>query len=216
MDITVRQDPKAEIDAIIRAGHYSGSVVWSSKYHLGVYAGDERIGAMQFGVAMNPKSGSRIVAGSRTEHWLELNRMWFVDGHPRNAITQGLSQAFKLLRQLRPQLAWVQSFADSRCARLGVVYQAASFLYCGSHESEFYYLDGEWFHKSLVGRAPVDRRGWGSGPKAARLRAGLARAEKRTFTQYRYIKIIRPWARKRLCLPVLPYPKPDGAFDDIL
>ncbi len=102
-----------------------------------------------------------------------------------------------------PQVRWIQSFADERCGRWGVVYQAANFLYVGFHHSTFYRLDGEWFHKIL---ATSKRAG---GVRGAYLRANLDRAEKRIFRQFRYVYFIRPGARRHLRLPVRPYPKPE-------
>jgi hypothetical protein len=205
--VRVEAIPKREADAIIRAGHYSGSVVWSSCLHLGVYAGARLIGALQFGPGMNPASGSKVVRDTPKGGWLELNRMWLDDDKPPNTATQAISQALALIRRTRPHVQWVQSFADERCGKRGGVYQAASFLYLGSHTTTFYLLDGEWFHKSLLGRAPVDKRGWGSGPKAARFAAGRDRAVPHVFEQYRYLKPLRRDVVRRLTMPVQPYPK---------
>lgn len=210
-ELVVRPIPKPQADEIIRAGHYSKSVVWSSNVHLGVYRGEDLLGALQFGPAMNPGSGASIVADCRSVEWLELNRMWFSDDKPEHCATRALSGAFRLLRHLRPELTWVQSFADERCGKLGAVYQAANFVYCGSHTTEFLRVDDEWFHPSMLGRAEYDKRGWWSGPKIARLRAAASRATKHSFRQFRYLYFLRPSAKKRLLLPILAYPKPEQA-----
>jgi hypothetical protein len=208
--LMVRVIPKAVADAMIAENHYSRSAVWSSSVHLGVYADGTIIGAMQFGPAMNPASGGKIVSGTEPDQWLELNRMWFCDAKPANTASRAIRYALTLVRRRRPRVAWVQSFADERCGKLGAVYQAAGFLYCGSHVAEFLQADGEWFHKSLVGRAAVDKRGWGSGPKAARLAEKIHEATRHEFRQFRYIRPLTKWARRGLLLPVMPYPKPDG------
>lgn len=209
-EIEVRVIFKEAADEIIKAGHYSRSVVWSSSDHFGVYSTeDERLlGAIQFGPAMNPASGGSIVRGTEPEQWIELNRMWLSDEKPPNTATRAISFSIRLLRRSRPELKWIQSFADSRCGKAGAVYQAASFVYCGSHRSVFYELDGEWFHKSMLDRPEIDKRGWWSGPKIARLREGRSRATRHEFRQYRYIRFLdRRW-RGRLLLRELPYPKP--------
>lgn len=206
--VSVRVIPKAEADAIIRAGHYSGSVVWSSNLHFGVYVDGSRCGAMQFGPAMNPASGERIVDGSTTDTWLELNRLWLHDAKPPNTSSRAISLALKVIRHRKPSVEWVQSFADERCGKFGGVYQACSFLYCGEHTATFYELDGEWFHKSMLSRPSMDKRGWRSGPKVAYFKQHQDRAVAHTFRQFRYVKFLRSSARKRLLLPVLPYPKP--------
>ena len=201
--------PKVQADAIIAANHYSRSAVWSSSVHLGVYADEQIIGALQFGPAMNPASGANIVRGTEPDQWLELNRMWLADTRPDNTASRAIRYALTLIRRRRPRLSWVQSFADERCGKLGAVYQAAGFVYCGSHVSEFLQADGEWFHKSLIGRAAVDKRGWGSGPKAARLAAKIDQVTRHEFRQYRYIRPLVKWAWDGLLLPIMPFPKPD-------
>lgn len=207
-DIEVRIIPKKQCDQIIKAGHYSGTVVWSSNLHLGVYHDDELMGAMQFGPAMNPRSGHNIVEGSVPTSWLELNRLWLAEHKPDNAASQAIACAIQIIKTTRPQIEWVQSFADERCGRLGGVYQACSFDYVGYHESEFFRIDDTWIHKSMLTRAQVDKRGWRQGPRVAWAQANKDRAVPHTFKQYRYIKFLRPGARKRLLLDVLPYPKP--------
>lgn len=207
-DVRAELIAKDDADEIIRSGHYSHSVVWSSNLHFGIYVCDVLVGAMQFGPAMNPASGARVVAGSSTETWLELNRLWLVDEKPDNTTSRAISCALRVIRHRKPMVEWVQSFADERCGKWGAVYQACSFLYCGEHTATFYELDGEWFHKSMLSRPSVDKRGWRSGPKVAWFKQNQDRAIPRTFRQFRYIKFLNTRAQRRLLLPVLPYPKP--------
>ena len=46
-------------------------------------------------------------------------------------------------------IKWIQSFADERWGGFGIVYQACSFTYDGEHLSEFYELDGKYYHKRI-------------------------------------------------------------------
>lgn len=200
---------KERADSIIKAGHYSKSVAWASKFHFIVTSSGATIGAIQYGPAMNPGSGARIVSGTLPDQWVELNRMWLSDEKPSNCASRAVSFSLAILKMTQPRLSWVQSFADSRCGKLGAVYQACSFLYLGAHKTTFYLLDGEWFHQSMVGRSVVDRRGWGCGPKIQRFARNAERAVPHEFTQYRYVKFIRGSARRLLMQP-LPYPKPDA------
>lgn len=206
--LVVREIPKARADHFVSEHHYAGSPVWSSNVHLGVFLGEDLAAALQFGPAMNPASGASVVADTRPDEWIELNRMVSVGETPDWFGSRAIAYAIRYLRRVRPALAWIQTFADERCGKLGALYQACSFLYCGTHTTTFYRLDGEWFHKSLLDRAEFDKRGWWSGPKAARLRAGKDRATAHDFRQFRYIKPLRKWVRRKLSLPVLPYPKP--------
>lgn len=186
--VSVREVGKDAADRIIREGHYSGSVVWSSSEHFGVFVNGRLSGAMQFGPAMNPASGGAVVLGTGPDQWCELNRLWIADAKPPNTTSRAVAFGLKLLRERRPRTAWVQSFADERCGKLGAIYQACSFLYLGCHESTFYELDGEWYHKSMLGRAEYDKRGWWCGPKIAHFNANASRATRHTFRQFRYPK----------------------------
>ena len=82
---------------------------------------------MQFGYAMTPHLMSKVVAGTGSTDYLELNRMWLDDAAPRNSESRALSYAIKYIRRACPRVRWIQSFADERCGGLGVVYQAAGF-----------------------------------------------------------------------------------------
>ncbi|EMM4417856.1 hypothetical protein, partial [Escherichia coli] len=115
--------------------HYSHRFVNNSYLHLGIFSERELVGVMQWGYALNPNSGARVVTGTQNREYMELNRLWLHDCMPRNSESRAISYALKLIRQLYPQVQWVQSFADERCGCLGVVYQASNFDYVGSHES---------------------------------------------------------------------------------
>ena len=120
---------------------------------------------------------------------------------PRNSESRAISYALKYIRRACPSVAWVQSYADERCQGLGVVYQACSFLYLGFHESPFYELDGEVYHKLLV-TAHLK-----SGKRGAYLRANLDRAKLHKLRQFRYVRFLKTDWIKRLRMPILPYPK---------
>jgi adenine modification enzyme len=203
----VRVIPRAQAVATIIAHHYSGRIVNNSYVHLGVFLDGAYVGALQFGYALNPNSGGRVVPGTPNRGYLELNRMWIADSVPRNGETMALAFAVRYIRTAYPGVAWIQSFADERCGRWGAVYQAASFLYCGFHWTDFWRLDGVWYHDMLL---TAHKKG---GQRGAYLRANLARAERHRFRQFRYFRPFHPAARRGLRLSVLPYPKPGGLHD---
>jgi len=98
-------------------------------------------------------------------------------------------------------VAWIQSFADERCGGLSAVYQAANFLYIGSHKCSFYELDGETYHDMLL---TTHKK---SGQRGEYLRQNIDRAEKHTLRQFRYIYFLKRDWMKRLNMKVQPYPK---------
>ncbi|EDX2467219.1 protein mom [Salmonella enterica] len=189
---------------IIQTKHYSRRFVNNSYLHLGVFSGRELVGVLQWGYALNPSSGRRVVLETDNRGYMELNRMWLHDDMPRNSESRAISYALKTIRLLHPSVEWVQTFADERCGRSGVVYQASNFDFIGSHESTFYELDGEWYHQIAMNAI---KRG---GKRGEYLRANRERAVVHKFNQYRYIRFLNRRARKRLntkLFRIQPYPK---------
>ncbi|EHN3638069.1 protein mom, partial [Escherichia coli] len=171
---------------------------------LGVFSGRDLVGVLQWGYALNPNSGRRVVLETDNRGYMELNRMWLHDDMPRNSESRAISYALKTIRLLYPSVEWVQSFADERCGRAGVVYQASNFDFIGSHESTFYELDGEWYHEITMNAI---KRG---GQRGEYLRANKERAVVHKFNQYRYIRFLNKRAKKRLnnkLFRIQPYPK---------
>lgn len=184
--------------------HYSQSIVNNAYIHLGVYYKDNYAGVLQLGYALNPASAGKIVEGTVQGEYLELNRMWLADVCPRNSESMAISYAVKYTRRASPNVAWIQSFADERCGRLGVVYQASNFLFLGAHVSAFYYLDGDYYHNILM---TAHRK---SGVRGRVLRENKERAIPLAYRQFRYILFLKQSWRKRLRLKVQPYPKPEA------
>lgn len=225
--LRVAEVPRDVAVDVIRARHYSRKVYVSSFIHLGIFApGDEPgtadafapdlRGIIQLGPLMNPASFASVVRGTLKEEHLELNRMWLCDSLPRNSESQALSLVWRYLRAAWPRVAWVQSFADERCGRYGVTYQAANFVYCGEHLTQFYELDGETFHKSIhdMGLAYRRRKKAGQNPAPPPLyvlrflaMGGPEKARVSAFRQFRYIYFLRHGFRARLAHKEQPYPK---------
>lgn len=200
----VRTIDRQIANGIIIANHYSKRVYRASTLHLGVFIGGELLGVLQYGYAMNPASAGSVVAGTAMSEYLELNRMWLDDRAPRNSESQALARSIRLIRRVRPAVKWIQSFADERCGLFGTVYQAAGFTYHGEHRGIFWELDGEFYHNSLATNAKTAKS-----PRAAHLRANLARATRHELRQFRYLRFLHPRFAKGCRYPALPFPKPD-------
>lgn len=200
----VRTIPRAAAVDIIRRHHYSGRIVNNSYIHLGVFMEGALMGALQFGYAMNPSSGRRIVEGTQNREYLELNRMWIDDAVPANGESTALSYAIRYIKRAFPMVGWIQSFADERCGGAGIVYQAANFVYCGCHRTRFFHLDGEWYHEMMLNRRVS------AGGRALYLQTHVGRAVAYSFRQFRYLYFIDRRKLKALALTICPYPKPGG------
>lgn len=195
--------PRAVASDIIIRHHYSRRIVNNCYVNLGVFIDGEMLGVMQLGYALNPALASKVVAGTTSRDYLELNRMWLDDRAPRNSESRALGFAIRYIRLAMPHVRWIQSFADERCGRLGVVYQAANFAFIGSHKTRFYELDGETFHEMLL---TAHAKG---GKRGEYLRANIHRAVPRELRQFRYIIFLHKGARRHLKMKIKPYPKPE-------
>ena len=199
----VKEMPRNNANKIIMENHYSKKFYNASTIHLGVFLNDAIIGVLQYGYAMNPASMAGVVKGTKIDEYLELNRMWFEDDSPPNAKTQALSYSIKYIKRKFPKIKWIQSFADERCNKFGIVYQAANFLYCGEHTSSFWELDGETYHNSIMTSEVAGPKGY----KKLNAPENKERVKKHTFRQFRYIYFIKNNCKKDLCFEIQPYPK---------
>ena len=150
----------------------------------------------------------KVFAGATNINYLELNRIWLSDVLPRNSESRTLSYTFRFIRRAMPQVRLVQSFADERCGRLGVVYQAANFLYLGSHKSKFWEIDGETFHELLM---TAHKK---TGQRGVFLCANRHRAIRRSWRQFRYVYPLDRRVIPALRLSIKPYPKPECDITD--
>ena len=186
---------------IIVNNHYSKKFYTATYIHLGVFMDKKLVGVLQYGYAMNPASQSSVVDDTKIDEYLELNRMWLDDIAPRNSESMAISYSIKYIRNRHKKIKWVQSFADERCGKFGIVYQAANFLYYGEHTATFWTLDGVIYHNSLMTR---DRK---LSKSAAIIQDGKERATCETLRQFRYIYFIDKKSRKNALLKQKEYEK---------
>lgn len=185
----------------IKKNHYSKKVTSHSYIHLGVFINGEFVGVLQYGYAMNPSSGASVVEGTKNNEYLELNRMWLSDEAPRNSESRALSYSFKFIRGKYKRIKWIQSFADERCGGFGIVYQASSFCFYGEHKSDFWELDGEIYHNSIITNNNRKKK------FILESKGFKKNATKHTLRQFRYIKFLDQRWKKRCLLKEQPYLK---------
>lgn len=127
--------------------HYSHK--WNASFgviNIGVYHNDKLLGVAVFGSLMNPSSYKKFNKDFQSGDVLELNRLWVDDELGGNTETVLLKASFDFIRNLRPNVKCIQSFADGRLG-VGTIYKAMSFDYYGYSETLFYEHDsGEIYH----------------------------------------------------------------------
>lgn len=200
----IKEMDKKLSKSIMIKEHYSHKVCndGTTHIHIGCFINSILRGVIQLGYAMNPHSMSSICSDTSINEYKELNRMWFDDIAPRNSESRALSYVMKYLRaKYDNKIKWIQSFADERCGKFGVVYQAANFKFYGSHISTFWLINNEIYHNSIVTNS--------KGNKKAKLEAinWKEHAVRLDLKQFRYIYFIdKRWINKCL-LREQPYPK---------
>lgn len=188
--------PRETANEMIIKNHYSKKVYSATYIHLGVYMDNILVGVLQYGYAMNPASQESVVSDTKIDEYLELNRMWLDDIAPRNSESMAISYTIKYIKNKYPKIKWIQSFADERCGKFGIVYQAANFKYFGEHTSYFWELDGETFHNSIMTSEIAGPRGY----KLLNDPKNKQKIIKHTLRQFRYLYFIDKKYEKNVLL----------------
>jgi hypothetical protein len=132
--------------------------------------------------------------------------MWLADEAPRNSESRAMAYAVRYIRRVCPRVRGIMTFADERRGPWGVVYQAANFLFVGSHKTRFYELDGEPHHDMLLRPQPrmhPARLGTESQPPPG---------DPAPFPPFRCVLPLQPAARRGLLLKPRPYLRLAGAI----
>ena len=204
-DFFIKEIDRKLANKVIIKNHYSGKVYNATYIHLGLFCKKELVGVLQYGYAMNPASCGSVVSGTKQNEYLELNRMWLSDSIDIDyAESQAISYSLKYIRRKYPKIKWIQSFADERCGGFGIVYQACSFSYYGEHSSDFWELEGVWYHNIQMTVSKDSKR---YGGEAKFLQENKHRAKKHNLRQFRYIKFLDQREKKKCLLKECEYPK---------
>jgi hypothetical protein len=193
-DFNVKEIDRNTANEMIIKNHYSKKYYSASYIHLGVYKNNELLGVLQYGYAMNPASQASVVSDTDIKEYLELNRMWLDDKLECNSESKAISYSIKYIKRKFPKIKWIQSFADERCGKFGIVYQAANFKYFGEHTAIFWTLNGIIYHNSLMTRDPNLSK------SALTLQKDKDNATSQELRQFRYIFFVDKKYEKKCLL----------------
>jgi hypothetical protein len=120
---------------MITGRHYTRTMPSGKTWH---YVHDGAV--VLFSIPPN-KNVSRWLLGEDNAV-LELSRLWAVDGHRPNLLTQAIAAAVSALRPVwGSKVKALISYADPNVGHLGGVYRAASWIYLGQCEESRHYRD---------------------------------------------------------------------------
>lgn len=203
----IRLYPISSGDArrVVTALHYSGKVVQNSQLHLGVFHRDRCGGVLSFGPSIDKRRMAGLVAGSKLNEFIELNRMCLADWLPRNGESRSLAMAMRILRKRHPILRWVVSFADGCQCGDGTIYRASGFVLTGikRNTSLLRAPDG-----TVVAKKALDHTRTPDGRYLSALAAADGFEPLRGF-QLRYVYFLDPAWRARLAVEEIPFSEID-------
>ena len=130
-DIIVKVIPSKIANDFVKENHYSGKVVPNSKLHFGCFLDDKLHGVMSYGSSINKKGTINLVAGTKWNGFIELNRMAFDDYLPKYSESRCIAISMRLLKKNAPHIKWVISFADGTQCGDGTIYRASGFKLVG-------------------------------------------------------------------------------------
>ena len=181
---------------IIKRLHYSGKVVPNSQVHLGVFLDGRCGGAMQFGPSLMKRNMVGLVAGTKWNGFIDLNRMAFADWLPRNGESRCIGYAMRWLRKTYPHLEWVVSFADGCQCGDGTIYRASGFLLTQIKKNSQMWVN------TKTGEQRQTMQFFHTGTLAE---CKTALWQRMAGYQLRYLYFLNPTARERLAVPILPF-----------
>lgn len=178
---------------------------------------------MQFGPSLDKSKLVGLVAGTKWNEFIELNRMAFSDRLPRNSESRAIGVAMRILRKQYPHLQWVVSFADCTQCGDGTIYRASGFVLTGIKKNTQIWEapQGERFSRTAL----TDGTSKKQQQQAVRISrtivekgsnildtgaASMAGSREAGFVplpgfQLRYVYFLDPTARERLTVPILPF-----------
>lgn len=183
------------VQIVLAEAHYIGTP-GATSVALGLYVDDVIAGVITFGTV--PKNNASAICGAKHgSRVMELTRLALYDWPPKNSESWFISRAFAWLRENRPDIAIIVSYADGSVGHVGTIYQATNFIYTGASTNDYVYQcdNGDVLHPRTTGRMRGDLPAGHWRPAAAK---------------HRYVTFVGPMTktlRRSMQWEPLPYPK---------
>jgi hypothetical protein len=190
---------REEIETVIADTHYIGRP-GSTSVSLGLWLDDDLAGVITYGTI--PAPNARAICGPEWEQRvLELTRLAVYDWAPRNTESRFIAESFRYLRDARPDVSILISYADSGYGHVGTIYQATNWIYTGISGGDVLYrcADGRLLHPRTVG--------WDDLPEGG---GWVASSKKHRYVQFLGSAREKRVLRRDLRWSPLAYPKPVG------
>jgi hypothetical protein len=206
-EITVASISTIIARQMIVKNHYLHSFPGGTMLSLGVFAGGQLLGALTLGAG--PAFVHSLVEGACRDDCLTLTRLWLADELPANSESRTIGMVIRSLRKYT-DLKFLISYADPTQGHLGTIYQATNWLYIGlSTPMPLYDLgDGIPRHSRSVAQV------MGTHSIKYLSQSGLKIKCIEQQPKHRYLIFLNKDWRRRLNVPVLPYPKKEDQYEN--
>lgn len=136
----VEKIPSGYGKEFVKAHHYShgihnGPMCW------GLFQDEMLLGVCAFATPCSENVRSSIFGAEHKSHVTELHRLVILDGTPKNTESWFISRALKGLKEYKPGVWAVVSFADATEGHKGTIYQASNAIFYGTSGRATFYLD---------------------------------------------------------------------------
>jgi len=147
-DFKIKEVSKNDAGLLIQEFHYSPVMPRLTKHFLGCFLEDRMVGVITLGWGTQPLQTIRkLFPELVTKDYFEIGKMCMHPDMPRNSESQMLSKTFQWIRENRPSVQFLYTWADGIVGKAGYVYQSANFLYGGFIWTDVYISNkGEKIH----------------------------------------------------------------------
>lgn len=140
---SIESIPKSVASQVYQKSHYFGDKDFLHVYSFGALFDGYCWGALTFGVP-NARNINGLYESHDQRGVLEITRLAFEQGAPRNSPSRLISQAIKMVKKRYP-LRLVITYADTAQNHDGGIYKASNFKYHGltAQKTDFVHPDGK-------------------------------------------------------------------------
>lgn len=114
----------------IKKYHYSRTC-HNGPMTVGLFDGEELVGVCAFATPSSENVRASVWGAEFKDSVTELHRLVVLDRLPTNTESWFIVRALRLLKERKPHINGVLSFADTTEGHVGTIYQATNALYCG-------------------------------------------------------------------------------------
>lgn len=204
--LLVRPIPLAMAKELLVREHYLRSFPGGTHLAFGVFLGKRLLGALSLGAG--PANAYALVERAQPQDCLALTRLCLSDELPPNSESRVLGFTLRSLKR-HTQLKFLITYADPAQGHLGYIYQSTNWVYVGlSQATPLYDIgDGRLYHSRTLSQI------YGTHSLKYLRDRGVQASLVAQTPKHRYIYFLDSSWRKRLKVPVLPYPKPQTQAD---